>query len=91
MKHATEPTTIGAMGIDSVIPRDTSPQAWAQQLAALERIGPAGRVAVAVDLSESVRAIQVAGIEASHPEWTPAEVMRHVISTQYGLNPPRGR
>lgn len=91
MMQKSEPPTIGVIGIDAVMPRDTSAQAWAQQLAALERIGPAGRVAVAVDLSESVRAIQLAGIEASHPEWTGAEVMHHLIATQYGLEVPRGQ
>ncbi|MGH7555209.1 MAG: hypothetical protein ACREMQ_19575 [Longimicrobiales bacterium] len=45
-------------------PRDTSPDAWAQQQAALARLGAEGRVRMAIELSESVRSIQLEGILA---------------------------
>jgi hypothetical protein len=76
---------------EPAIPRDTSHEAWEVQMAALRRLGPTGRVAVAADLSESVRAVHVAGIEAVHPEWSRAEVVRHLVGTQYGIELPRGR
>jgi hypothetical protein len=76
---------------EPAIPRDTSHEAWEVQMAALRRLGPAGRVAVAVDLSESVRALQFAGIEAVHPEWSRTEVVRRLVRTQYGIELPRGR
>jgi hypothetical protein len=70
---------------------DQPHEAWEIQMAALRRLGPTGRVAVAVDLSESVRALQVAGIEAVHPEWSRAAVVRHLVRTQYGIELPRGQ
>jgi hypothetical protein len=49
--------------------RDTSAAAWDAQRAALARMGPESRVRVAMDLSESVREIQIEGILARNPEW----------------------
>jgi hypothetical protein len=88
IEHAGSKSTRPA---EPAIPRDTSREAWEVQMAALRRLGPDGRVAVAVDLSESVRAVQVAGIEAVHPEWSRAEAVRYLVSTQYGIELPRSR
>lgn len=77
--------------VETTVPRDTAREAWEVQIAALQRLGPTGRVAIAVDLSESVRATQLAGIEALHPEWSRADVIRHLVSIQYGIDLPRGR
>ena len=81
----------GREPLEAAKPLDTAREAWEVQIAALRRLGPTGRVAVAVDLSESVRAAQLAGIEARHPEWSRADVIRHLVSTQYGIDLPRGR
>jgi hypothetical protein len=49
---------------------DTSAAAWNAQRAAVARMGPESRIRVAIDLSESVREIQIKGILARNPEWS---------------------
>jgi hypothetical protein len=80
---------IGSTGRMEPKPHDTSREAWRQQLAALDRLGPAGRIAVALDLSESVRLIQLDAILARHPEWTTADAVRHMVAVQHGVALPR--
>jgi len=50
-------------------PRDTSPDAWAIQLEAWRRMGPARRVDVAVAMSEELVQLSRAGIRMRHPEY----------------------
>ena len=75
-------------GAGSVRPRDTHPDAWARQLAALERLGPEGRVRIAAELSESVRSIQLEGIQARNPGWSRGDAVRHLVKTLYGVTLP---
>jgi hypothetical protein len=71
------------------VPRDTSPDAWDAQQAALDRLGGSGRVAVALDLSEAIQRIQLEGVQARHPEWSRAEAVRHLIEVRHGVSLPR--
>jgi len=73
----------------SRIPRDTSPDAWEAQQAALERLGGSGRVAVALDLSEAIQTIQLDGIQARHPNWSRAEAVRQLIQDRHEVSLPR--
>lgn len=75
----------------SIRPRDTTPEAWSAQLAALDRLGPEGRVRVALDLSEAVRSIELAGILARHPGWEMAEAVRHLVARRHGIRLPAAR
>lgn len=70
-------------------PLDTSPDAWEAHLAALGRLGAQGRVLAALELSEAVRSIQLAGIRARHPEWDERDAVRHLVATQLGVVLPR--
>ena len=70
-------------------PRDTSAEAWETQQAVLDRLGPSGRLAVALDLSESIRTIQLDGIRARHPEWSLADAVRYLIETHHGIRLPK--
>ena len=70
-------------------PQDTSPEAWSRQLAALTRLGAEGRVQVAIELSEAVRAIHLEGILARHPGWRAPDAVRHLVKTQFGIELPR--
>jgi hypothetical protein len=79
------------MLIRATIPRDTSRDAWDMQVSVLERLGPERRVDIAIDLSESVRSLYLAGIRSQHPEWSDEDVVRHVVSRQYGVELPRRR
>ena len=49
---------------------DTSAAGWNAQQVALTRMSPESRMRVAIDLSESVREIQIQGILARNPEWS---------------------
>jgi hypothetical protein len=57
----------------------------AQQLAALARLGPEGRIRIALELSEAVRSIQLQGILARNPEWQMSDV-RHLVQSQFGID-----
>jgi hypothetical protein len=50
--------------------RDTTPDAAAVQEAAYRHMGGAGRLKIALDLSNFVHALAVTGIRKRHPEYT---------------------
>lgn len=47
---------------------DTTPDARKAQQTALARLGPEGRLRAALEMSESVRRIRLAGLRARHPD-----------------------
>ncbi len=53
---------------------DTSPEAHAAQLEVYRRLGPEGRLELALRMSEAVRLTSAAGIRDRHPEYSEAEV-----------------
>lgn len=69
-------------------PRDTSHDAWEQHRSALARLGPQGRFRVALELSESVRSIQLAGLQSRNPGWDEPEAVRHFVARQHGIDLP---
>lgn len=69
----------GRRTLSSGRPGDTTPEAWAAQSAALDRLGPEGRVRAAIDLSESVRSIQLEGMLARNPGWNASDAVRHLL------------
>jgi hypothetical protein len=66
-------------------PADTSPAAWAAYNAVLERMSGAERVAIAVELSEAVREIRLAGIQDQFGVTRP-EAVRRLILEEYGVD-----
>jgi hypothetical protein len=50
--------------------RDTSREAHAAQLRVYARMGPERRVQLAFELSEAVREISIAGVQARNPGWS---------------------
>jgi hypothetical protein len=70
-------------------PFDTSPEAWEVYLAAVRRLGPEGRVRLALELSEAVRSIHLAGILARNPTWKLEDAVRHDVERQYGVRLPK--
>lgn len=54
-------------------PRDTSPDAWARQFEAYRSIGPEARLRLALEMSEDVRRLALAGIRHRHPDWPEAK------------------
>ena len=64
--------------------RDTDADALEAQLAALRRLGPAGRVRLAAEMSEDVRRISFEGERRRHPELTVAEARHAVLRRVWG-------
>jgi hypothetical protein len=50
--------------------------------------GPA-RLRAALELSEAVREIRLAGIRARHPELSPREAVERLVAEDYGVELPR--
>ena len=55
-------------------PRDTDAESHRVQMEALRRIGPSGRLGIALKMSDEARTVAMAGIAARHPEYTPQQV-----------------
>jgi hypothetical protein len=55
-------------------PADTTPEAHAVQIAIYRRLGPDGRLALALRMSDDVRSITRSGIRGRHPEYTEEQV-----------------
>jgi hypothetical protein len=63
---------------------DTGAAAREAQIAAARRLGPAGRVRVAAELSEDARRIAIEGERRRHPELTEEEARQTVIRRSWG-------
>lgn len=69
-------------------PPDTATTSWSTHTAVLDRMGGVARLLVAVELSEVVREIRLAGIRARHPELTPTQAVAQLILEDYGVRLP---
>jgi hypothetical protein len=69
-------------------PHDTTPGAWSQYHAVLDGMDAAARLNAAVELSDAVREIRLAGMAARHPELAPDEVVARLVSEDYGVSLP---
>ena len=65
---------------------DTKPEAAAVQEAAYRRLGKMGRLKVAFQLSDLVRALAQAGIRKRNPEYTAEQVIAALSRHLYGLD-----
>ena len=59
----------------STRPKDTSESSWLTQREIVARMDPSARVGVALDLSESVREIEIEGLLARNPTWSHADAV----------------
>ena len=73
----------------SMRPWDTTPESWSTYHAVLDRMDGAARLHAAVELSEAVREIRLAGIRTRHPELSEPEVVMVLVSEEYGVDLPR--
>ena len=64
--------------------RDTSRAARAVQSEAQRRVGPAGRVELAIEMSEQARAISIEGVMAREPGLKPEEARARVLRRLLG-------
>jgi hypothetical protein len=64
--------------------RDTTTAAQNAQLAAWRRLGPEGRIRVAIELSEATRQISIEGMMRRHPEYSFEQARREVLRRLWG-------
>ena len=57
-------------------PNDTSRAACEKQFEIHGRMGGAGRLELALGMSDMMREISLAGIRNAHPDWSQPEIMR---------------
>lgn len=69
-------------------PADTDAATWLEYNAALSRMDGDARLRTALDLSESVRAIRLAGLRARNPDLTRVELIARVVAEDYGVELP---
>jgi hypothetical protein len=66
--------------MDMLRKTDSSQEATAMQIAALQKMGLSGRAAMVFELSDNLRELVTAGICRRHPNYTPQQVMQCVLS-----------
>lgn len=66
------------------LPRDTTVEAMAKEFEVLRRISPAGRLAMAFELSDNLRSLVEAGVRYRHPRWDDGAVEREVMRLMIG-------
>ena len=69
-------------------PLDTSPESWSAHNTVLDHMGAPARLHAAVELSDAVREIRLAGIRARNPELSPREAVAELVAQDYGVNLP---
>jgi len=60
-------------------PRDTSQAAHAAQVERLRKVGPAARLAMAIDPSDAVHELAKAAVRRRHPEYDDAAIIETLI------------
>jgi hypothetical protein len=70
-------------------PQDTDPATWSQYEAVLDRMGGSARLCAALELSDAVRELRLAGIRARHPQLSPREVVAFLVAEDYGVELPQ--
>jgi hypothetical protein len=66
---------------------DTTPDAAAAQRAAYRNLGQTGRLRIAFELSDLVRALAAAGIRKRNPDYTEEQVTEALSRHIYRLDP----
>jgi len=69
-------------------PLDTAPAAWSTQNAVLEGMGGPARLLAAIELSEAVREIRLAGILARYPDLSREQAIFRWVLEEYGIALP---
>jgi hypothetical protein len=67
-------------------PHDTSIAAWQVHRGIVAALTPEARVAAAIDLSDSIREIRIAGLLSRNPRWSKAEAIRQLVLGDTGID-----
>ena len=66
-------------------PHDTTPAAWSAYESALAEMDGPARLYAAIELSDAVREIRMAGLKARHPELSGEELVARLVLEEYGV------
>ena len=67
-------------------PADTTPDAWSKYQDILDKMDGPARLCAAIELSEAVREIRLAGLRSRHPELTSEQLMSRIVFEEYGVS-----
>ena len=70
-------------------PNDTDPKAWSEYNAVLERMDGSARLQAAVELSDAVRELRLAGIRARNPGLDGRGAIARLVEEDYGIHLPQ--
>ena len=70
-------------------PLDTAPAVWSQYEAVLDRMDGPARLTAAVELSDAVHEIRLAGIRSRHPELSHRDAVAQLVAEDHGVALPR--
>jgi len=71
------------------IPSDTSPEAAEIQRGIFRRMSTEKRLRLALEMSESMRNVALAGLRIRRPDLSDRELLRELVRMMYGISPPR--
>jgi hypothetical protein len=66
------------------MPSDTEAASFEIQQDVFRRMAPEQRVRLALEMSESLRNVALAGLRSRHPELSPRELFRELLRVMYG-------
>jgi hypothetical protein len=69
------------------MPTDTSPESAAIQREIFRRMTPSARLRLALEMSESMRNVALAGLRSGRPDLTKQELSRELVRVMYGFAP----
>ena len=69
-------------------PLDTTPASWSQYEAVLDRMDGPARLNAAVELSEAVHEIRLAGIRSRHPDLSHRDAVAQLVAEDHGVTLP---
>lgn len=68
---------------------DTTPAGWSRYEAILSCLSGSTRLRAAIELSDAVRELRLAGIRSRHPELSIREAVAQLVAEDYGVELPR--
>ena len=68
------------------MPFDTTPEAATIQQGIFRRMTTAQRLRCALEMSESLRNVSLAGLRTRRPEWNAHQLSRELLHLMYGMN-----
>lgn len=69
-----------------MLPLDTTPEAAAIQRAIHQRLGPSGRLRLAIELSDLAWECAKAGMRSRHPQWGEPQILAALVRDLHGIS-----